>query len=303
MVFRLQSAIMTLQPKPSSDRFPNQFEEPMRRYRFASLCMPAFLWVAFFSAGAAAQNTAFEPQVGQPGKDVVWVPTSQVLVDRMLDMAKVTPSDFVIDLGSGDGRTVITAAKRGARALGIEYNPDMVELSRRNATREGVSERAQFMKADLFQTDLSKATVITMFLLPDINLKLRPKILALKPGTRIVSNSFDMGEWQDDETASIEAKEGCSYWCVAHLWIVPAHVEGQWKTNSGDLTLGQQFQMVSGMLHSSTGPAAVNGRLRGEQISFTAGKATYSGRVNGRIIEGTMSSGGSASKWTATRAD
>ena len=137
-----------------------------------------------FTQAQKAPAPAYEPSVGQEGKDVVWVPTPQVVVDKMLDMAKVTKDDFVMDLGSGDGRTVITAAKRGARALGVEYNPNMVELSKRNAAKEGVSDRAQFVKADLFETDFSKATVITMFLLPDINLKLRPKILNLRPGPR-----------------------------------------------------------------------------------------------------------------------
>jgi SAM-dependent methyltransferase len=273
----------------------------MHPHRSASLFLLACLSLS--AATAAAQTSTFEPQVGQPGKDVVWVPTSQVLVDRMLNMAKVTANDFVIDLGSGDGRTVITAAKRGARALGIEYNPDMVELSKHNAAREGVSERAQFVKADLFEADFSKASVITMFLLPDINLKLRPKILGLKPGTRIVSNSFNMGEWEDDETASIDAKDGCSYWCVAHLWIVPARVEGRWKTTAGDLVLGQQFQMLSGTLRANAGPAAVSGKLHGDEIRFTAGNATYAGRVNGRSIEGTVTGTSGNGKWTATRAD
>src|SRR5688572_27785867 len=182
------------------------------------------LLLAAFSAAALAQAQkapkTYEPSVGQEGKDVVWVPTPQALVDKMLDMAKVAPGDFVIDLGSGDGRTVITAAKRGVPALGIEYNPDMVELSKRNAEREGVAGRASFIKADLFETDFSKATVITMFLLPDINLKLRPKILRLKPGTRIVSNTFTMGEWLADETAELSAGGGCgNSWCTALLWI------------------------------------------------------------------------------------
>src|SRR5687768_18608640 len=174
------------------------------------------LLTALFATAAFAQGTStpakpseqFEPTVGQEGKDVVWVPTPQALVDKMLDMAKLTPSDYVIDLGSGDGRTVITAAKRGARAHGIEYNPEMVELSKRNAEKEGVSCKATFAKADLFQSDFSQAQVITMFLLPDINLKLRPKILDLKPGTRVVSNSFTMGEWTADETASVG--DGCT---------------------------------------------------------------------------------------------
>ncbi|HET7394413.1 MAG TPA: class I SAM-dependent methyltransferase, partial [Candidatus Binatia bacterium] len=176
----------------------------------AHVCCRLFLAlsIAVLSAAAAAQaqpaKREFKPEVGQEGKDVIWVPTPQELVEKMLDMAKVTPKDYVIDLGSGDGRTVIAAAKRGAKALGIEYNPDMVELSKRNAATEGVSDRATFMKADLFESDLSQAQVITMFLLPDINLKLRPKLLNLRPGTRIVSNSFTMGEWQADETADVK---------------------------------------------------------------------------------------------------
>src|SRR6188474_2890022 len=157
-----------------------------------------------------APATAYEPTVGQEGKDVVWVPTPQVVVDKMLDLAKVTKDDFVMDLGSGDGRTVITAAKRGARAMGVEYNPNMVELSKRNAEKAGVAERAQFVKADLFETDFSKATVITMFLLPDINLRLRPKLLEMKPGTRVVSNTFTMGDWKWDESVTASTEEGCT---------------------------------------------------------------------------------------------
>src|SRR5687768_14821360 len=181
----------------------------------------SFLAAAAFAvvAGTAdAQTTGqkpFEPQVGQAGKDVVWVPTPQAVVDKMLDMAGVTKSDVVMDLGSGDGRTVITAAKRGAKAFGIEYNPDMVELSQRNAAQEGVGDKVTFTKADLFETGLSAATVITMFLLPEINLKLRPKILDLRPGTRIVSNSFNMGDWEADET--VEARDGCTSYCKAYF--------------------------------------------------------------------------------------
>ena len=222
---------------------------------------------------------------GQEGKDVIWVPTPQALVDKMLDMAKVTAKDYVIDLGSGDGRTVITAAKRGAKALGIEYNPDMVELSKRNAAKEGVSDKASFIKADLFESDFSQAQVITMFLLPDINIRLRPKILDLKPGTRIVSNSFTMGDWSADETATV--KEGCVSYCTAHLWIVPAKVEGTWQTAQGELTLKQTYQMMSGTLKSGNSSAAIaNGKLNGDQITFSAGGVEYSGRVSGNAIEG-----------------
>ncbi|MCA1585432.1 MAG: class I SAM-dependent methyltransferase [Acidobacteria bacterium] len=238
----------------------------------------------------------FEPQVGQAGKDVVWVPTPQALVDKMLDMAKVTPADYLIDLGSGDGRTVITAAKRGVRALGIEYNPDMVELSKENAVKEKVTDKATFMKADLFESDFSKATVITMFLLPSINMKLRPQLLNLKPGTRIVSNSFTMEDWQADETATVT--EGCPNWCTAHFWLVPAKVEGSWQLDKGgELQLTQQFQMVSGSLASTS---ISNGRLRGEDITFSVGNAAYTGRVEGNVMKGSIK-GGSGGTWTATR--
>ena len=243
----------------------------------------------------AQPASEFQPQIGQDGKDVIWVPTPQALVDKMLDMAKVTPKDYVIDLGSGDGRTVITAAKRGAKALGIEYNPDMVELSKRNAAKEGVSDKASFVKADLFESDFSQAQVITMFLLSSINLKLRPKILDLKPGTRIVSNTFDMADWKPDETATLP---GCNSWCTAHLWIVPAKVDGTWTSPQGELTFTQKFQTVSGTLKSANAVTPFDGKLNGDQLSFTAGDIPYSARVNGSTIEGTA--GGA--KWNATRA-
>ena len=219
------------------------FKPAFIRFLLIALCL------SLLSHPASAQPaTDYQPSVGQEGKDVIWVPTPQALVDKMLDMAKVTPKDYVIDLGSGDGRTVITAAKRGSKALGIEYNPDMVELSKRNAAKEGVSDKASFMKADLFESDFSQAQVITMFLLSSINMKLRPKILDLKPGTRIVSNTFDMGEWKPDETANLS---GCNSWCTAHLWIVPAKTEGTWKLPQGELTIKQSFQMITGTLKSA----------------------------------------------------
>ena len=229
---------------------------------------------------------AYEPMSGQAGKDVIWVPTPQVLVDKMLDMAKVTPADFVIDLGSGDGRTVITAAKRGATALGIEYNPDMVELSKRNAQNEGVAGKASFVKADLFESDFSRATVITMFLLPSINVKLRPKILALKPGTRIVSNSFNMDTWQPDETATLSRDQGCNAgWCAALFWIVPAQVAGTHKIPQGELILEQRFQELSGTLRTEGKSLDVSGKVVGEEIYFTAGGRAYHGRMNGKALE------------------
>jgi SAM-dependent methyltransferase len=235
-------------------------------------------------AQAQKAPETFEPSVGQEGKDVVWVPTPQAVVDKMLDMAKVTAKDYVIDLGSGDGRTVITAAKRGAHATGIEYNPDMVELSKRNAEKEGVASRANFMKADLFETDLSKATVITMFLLPEINLKLRPHLLALKPGTRIVSNTFTMGEWEPDQTADVV--KGCERsWCSVLLWIVPAKVAGTHKIAQGELNLKQSFQKLSGTLRADGKTSAVEGKVNGEDVSFRAGGRQYRGKMNGKQLE------------------
>jgi len=256
------------------------------------LAVTAYAQATATQQPAPAQPQSYEPKVGQAGKDVVWVPTSQALVDKMLDMAKVTPQDFVMDLGSGDGRTVITAAKRGATAMGIEYNPDMVELSKKNAVKENVTAKATFVKADLFETDFSKATVITMFLLPDINVKLRPKILNLKPGTRVVSNSFTMEDWEADQTETLTGD--CTSWCTALLWIVPAKAEGTWTTPQGDLKLTQTYQKLSGTL----GANKVEGKMNGDQITLTAGKTVYTGKVNGTSIQGTVSGGGS---WTATK--
>jgi len=207
----------------------------------------------------------------------------------------VTPRDYVIDLGSGDGRTVITAAKLGARALGIEYNPDMVELSRRNAAKAGVGERAKFRKADLFETDFSEATVITMFLLPEINIKLRPKILSLKPGTRIVSNSFDMDDWEADETA--EVTDDCESYCDALLWIVPAKAEGTWQLPQGELELKQSFQMLSGTLNTRGKSVPItNAKLIGDRFSFHVGNLEYNGQVNGDSIQGSVTRRWSARK-------
>lgn len=273
--------------------------------RRVMLALGLFFFSSLFPALSLAQaqpaaKAEFVPEVGQSGKDVVWVPTAQGLVDRMLDMAKLTAKDIHYDLGSGDGRTVITAAKRGATAFGVEYNPDMVELSRRNAAKEGVTGKATFIHGDIFQTDFSKATVITLFLLPDLNVKLRPQILDMKPGTRVVSNSFTMGDWKSDETQS--AKDNCTSYCTAYLWIVPAKVEGTWKSGNEELKLAQEYQMVQGSLNVGGRLANVqNGRLRGDQISFTAGENRYAGRVSGNVIEGTVTSGGKTAPWTATR--
>jgi hypothetical protein len=245
--------------------------------------------------------TPYQPQYAQPGKDVIWIPTSQALVDAMLDLAKVTSTDYVIDLGSGDGRTVITAAKRGARAKGIEYNADLVALSTVTAEKEGVAGKATFLKADLFETDFSEDTVITMFLLPQINLKLRPTLLNLKPGTRLVSNSFTMEAWAADQTVTVS--DPCETWCTALLWIVPAKVAGTWQLNTGDtLTMTQQFQVVSGTLGSTTTSAALtDGKLNGADISFTANGAHYTGRVSDGVMEGSVSSLTERRAWKAVK--
>lgn len=244
---------------------------------------------------AQVRKESYVPDVGQEGKDVVWVPTPQVLVEKMLDIAKVTPQDYLIDLGSGDGRTVITAAKRGLRAHGIEYNPDMAELARENAVKAGVETRATFATADLFESDLSQAQVITMFLLPTLNEKLRPRILDLKPGTRVVSNSFTMGDWKADDSYTVT--EGCNHYCTALLWIVPARVAGRWQLGGQQLTLTQHFQMLTGKLGSADISEA---RVDGSRISFTVNGARYTGVIDGSTITGTTA-GRTGGNWTATR--
>jgi len=273
----------------------------------------ALVWglaLALATGCAVAQkqgDAQYAPTVGQAGKDVIWVPTPPELVDKMLRMAKITPEDFVIDLGSGDGRIAIAAAKKfGARAQGIEYNPDMVALSNREAQRQGIADKVRFVKADVFQSDFSQATIITMYLLPDLNLKLRPRILDLKPGTRVASHQFSMEEWQPDERAEIDGR-------LAYLWIVPAKVGGTWSLRaegSGqerELSLRQSFQLLSGQLKG--GAAALElaeAKLRGDEIRFTVVEGTvrrdFSGRVRGTTMDGTVSSTGApVSRWFASR--
>jgi methyltransferase family protein len=257
---------------------------------------------AVTAAGAALAQTAkeYEPQVGQAGKDVVWVPTAQTLVDKMLDMAKAAPGDYVIDLGSGDGRTVITAAGRDIKAHGIEYNPDMVTLSKRNAEAAGVTDKATFANADIFESDFSQATVLTLFLLTDLNIRLRPTILKMKPGTRVVSNTFTMGDWEPDQT--VQAPEGCQSFCRAHLWIVPAEVAGTWQLGESELTLTQNYQTFSGKLVTGNVIAPITkGRLNGDRVVFTAAGTEYTGRVSGGAMEGSAKDGGAESPWRATR--
>lgn len=257
---------------------------------------PSLLLALLAVTHAAAQTATFEPTPGQAGKDVVWVPTPPELVEKMLDMAKVTPQDIVMDLGSGDGRNVIAAAKRGARAYGFEFNPEMVALSRRKAQEAGVADRATFIEGDMFEADISKATVMAMFLLPSNLDKLAPKFLALRPGTRMVNNTFQVTGWEADASETIEGT--CTSWCTSHLNIVPARAAGTWRLGANDLTLTQEFQMVSGTLGST---AIAGGRLNGEQISFNVGDTQYTGKVSGDRMEGTSTAGGKTQSWTATR--
>jgi SAM-dependent methyltransferase len=247
------------------------------------------------------KSQGYVPHIGQAGKDVIWVPTPNELVNKMLEVAGVTENDYLIDLGSGDGRTVIAAAKLGARALGIEYNPDMIEISKKKAEEAGVSGRTEFIQADLFECDLTKATVITMFLLPEINLKLRPRLLDLNPGTRIVSNTFTMGDWEPDYEVMTE--ENMNSWCTALMWIVPAKVEGNWNLGNGELTITQVFQMIYGTLKIDNNISKITeGRVTGDKITFNVNGTNYTGMVTGKtVMSGKTTSGSHERDWIATR--
>jgi len=264
----------------------------------ATLTAFALGGTAWAQTNATSTSTeTYTPSVGQGGKDVVWVPTPQALVDQMLDLAQLTPEDKLVDLGSGDGRTVITAAKRGATARGIEFNPDMVALSKRQARAEGVSDRATFEQGDIFESDFSEATVVTLFLLPRLNMKLRPILLDMPPGTRILANSFDMGDWQPDETA--EVAEGCSAYCRALKWVVPAKVDGAWKLDGKTLELKQTFQMLEGALQDGSAAQPIsNAKLNGARIEFSVGNDRYTGEVREGTMQGTVNG---SRAWQASR--
>ena len=256
-----------------------------------ALCLAPVLGMAVLAQDA---QKPYEPTVGQEGKDVVWVPTPPVLIEKMLDLARVTPQDYVMDLGSGDGRNIIAAARRGARALGVEYNPNMVELARRTAVKEGVADKAQFVQGDMYEADISQATVMALFLLPDNLEKLTPKFLDLKPGSRMVLNGFAVPGWDADVTE--QAEGDCGSWCTAMLYIVPAKVAGSWRLSQGELALEQKFQKLTGTLTRGSNSIPIqDGRLRGEEISFTAGGMKYEGRVSGDSMRGTNG------PWSAAR--
>ncbi len=277
-----------------------------RRFLVALAFLPACVL-----AQAQGAKEEFTPEVGQIGKDVIWVPTPEFLVERMLQMAQVGPGDLVVDLGSGDGRTVIAAVKKfQASSMGVEFNPDMVALSRRNAAKEGALDRAKFVEGDIFAVDFTKATVVTVYLLPDLNMRLRPQILDMRPGTRLVSHQFTMGDWQPDETSNFDGRS-------AYFWVVPAKVEGNWKlsyaVNGGRteriLNLTQKFQMIEGgIVSGSTRLGLRDLSLHGDRLDFTwiddrGVLREFSGRVRGDIMEGEMKAGGkSGQRWRAQRA-
>ena len=244
----------------------------------------------------------FVPRSGQPGKDVVWVPSPPEMVNKMLEIAKVTPADYVIDLGSGDGRNIIAAAKLGARGHGVEYNPDMVVLSRKLANEAGVADKAKFVEGDMYVADISKATVMALFLLP-VNLnKLAPKFLELTPGSRIVANTFGIDGWEPDFRTSLPQGSECESWCEILLWIVPAKVHGEWTLSNGRLNLTQEYQTVQGTLTlNGTANTVAKGRMNGEEISFEAGGQTYTGTVKGSRIEGTVTTPNGPQSWSAMR--
>jgi SAM-dependent methyltransferase len=263
-----------------------------------------FGFLLLISSAVAAQQTAkpFEPVSGQAGKDVVWVPSPPEMVNKLMELARVTPNDFVIDLGSGDGRNVIAAARLGARALGVEYNPDMVALSRRLALEAGVADKAQFVQADMYEYDISKATVMALFLLPVNMNKLAPKFFNLAPGSRIVANTFGIDGWEPDMRVTLPASSECESWCEALLWIVPAKIAGTWAMPNGTLTLTQEYQTVQGTVTIGGKPQTVAmGRLNGDELTFVADGQTYKAKINGNSMTGTVTTPKGDTPWTATR--
>jgi SAM-dependent methyltransferase len=261
--------------------------------------------VVALSASANAQQTpkpVFEPVSGQAGKDVVWVPTSMALVDLMMKVAEVTKDDFVMDLGSGDGRNIIAAARLGANGLGVEFNPDMVALSRRLAAEAGVADKARFVEADMYEADISKASVLALFLLPVNMNRLTPKFFNLAPGSRIVANTFGIDGWLPDLRANVSPDADCESWCEALLWIVPAKVAGTWEFAAGTLVLEQTYQVITGTLTARDGANRISqATLRGDEISFVAGGLAYTGKVKGNAIEGTATTPSGTTVWRATR--
>jgi len=259
------------------------------------------LLLAILPAAALAQTPYYTPYEGQPGKDVVWVPTPMALVEKMLDMIKVTPQDYVMDLGSGDGRNIIAAAKRGARALGVEYDADMITLSRKKAEEAGVADKAGFLQGDMYEADLTAATALVLFLLP-VNLeKLAPKFLELPAGTRIVNNGYKIPRWEEVETGRLGGD--CITWCTAYLYIVPAKVSGKWRLPLGEVQFQQDFQALTGTVTMKDGRTLpLQGGVSGDRVQFSFGLYTFSGRVKGKQMSG-QASGATSGYWKASRRD
>ena len=258
----------------------------------------ALLRLVIIVPALCANSAAAQPLEGDPGKDVVWIASPRDMVDKMLDMARVTPQDYVIDLGSGDGRNVIAAARRGARAVGVEYNPELVEVARRAAAAAGVDERATFIEGDMFEADVSRATVVILFLIPDNLRRLDAKFRALKPGTRIVSNTYEIGGWYAEETGRTEP---CLTWCTATLYVVPPDVAGVWRLADAELTLEQDLQLVFGTYETAgIGMRIEGGRLHGHAINFTVNDVVYEGLVDGNTMQG-IAKGRATQAWKATR--
>ena len=268
-------------------------------------CCAALLYLAFSSTTALAQEAAkpYWPVYGMPGKDVLWAPAEAGMVNKVMELARVGPGDVVVDLGSGDGRTVIAAARHGAQGIGVEFNQDLVNLSRSFAKNAGVAARTRFIKQNLFDFDLGKASVITLFLTPVINMKLRPALLDLKPGTRVISIIFGMEDWQHDDSVRDESIPNCGAYCLAYLWVVPARVAGTWRLAHGEFRLEQRFQMVTGTLSAGGTSVPVSGRLRGDHITLTAADSVeFTGRVVGKEMGGTVRINGVGNGWHAVLA-
>ncbi|HEX9396253.1 MAG TPA: class I SAM-dependent methyltransferase [Burkholderiales bacterium] len=265
----------------------------------------------FLAASPALAQQKYEPHVGQAGKDVIWVPTPDEVVDRMLTMAQTGPNDIHFDLGAGDGKIAIAAAKKfGARATGIEYNPEFAKYANAQAQAAGVAGvgpgKALIRQGDIFATDFSAATVITLYLLPTLNMKLRPQLLSMRPGTRVVSHSFTMEDWEADEISSVDGRR-------AYFWVVPAIVMGSWTLSTGnerlELSLEQTFQKINGTVTFGGVHAGLREpRLRGVNIAFSvvdqaAERRDYSGRVTDKNrMEGTFrDEKGAEGRWTAVK--
>jgi SAM-dependent methyltransferase len=245
----------------------------------------------------------YRPSIGQAGKDVVWVPTPPALLDTMLSLARVTPEDVVVDLGSGDGRAVIAAARLGARAIGVEFNPELVTLSRQAAADAGVAQRATFVQGDMFEADISEATVFALYLLPENLDRLLPRLQSMRPGTRIVANTFGFSDWDPDAQERVRA-ELCTDWCDALLWIVPARVAGTWTLDSGErVVVTQLHQVLHGEWQSAAGTVPISqARVRGTAVTFSVGERHFEGQWSDATMTGVeRMPDGTRRTWRATR--